>query len=370
MAVAASDAVFVAADEHGELAVGLEADDAVEDLDTGVFHAARPADVGGLVEAGHELDDQRGFLGGAGLGERREDGRVVAGAVEGLLHGDDGRIFSALLNEVDDGVVGVVGVVEQDIVLAQLFEDGGGLAAEHEWFGREGWELEVGAADIFVEEHEAGEIDGAFAAKDLVFVEFEVDAQALDDFGMGAGFDFEADGVAFAAVVELDADGFKQRARFFFFEVEVGVAGDAEAGVGEHLVAAIHAGEVLGDEVLEEQVVVFAFSGGQADEAGQGAGYGDDAEDLGAGAAALGAEQERHAESLVEDAGKGMGGVDGDGREERIDFALEVIFGEGAGFVVEFIPLEQADALLARARGAGAGSSTCIGRRQRSEFRR
>ena len=65
MAVAAGDAVFVAAHEQGQLAVGLEADDAVEDLHAGVFHAARPADVGGFVEAGHELDDQRGFLGGA-----------------------------------------------------------------------------------------------------------------------------------------------------------------------------------------------------------------------------------------------------------------------------------------------------------------
>ena len=102
----------------------------------------------------------------------------------------------------------------------------------------------------------AGEVDGAVAAEDLVLFEFEVDAQALDDFGIGAGFDFEAHGVAFAAVVQLDADGFKQRARFFFFEVEVGVAGDAEGGAGEHLVAAVHAGEVLRDEVLEQQVVV------------------------------------------------------------------------------------------------------------------
>ena len=70
VAVAAGDAVFVAADEQGELAVGLEADDAVEDLDAGVFHAARPADVGGLVEARHELDDEGGFLGGGGLNER------------------------------------------------------------------------------------------------------------------------------------------------------------------------------------------------------------------------------------------------------------------------------------------------------------
>ena len=130
VAVAAGDAVFVAADQHGQLAVGLEADDAVKDLHAGVFHAARPADVRGFVEAGHQLDDQRGFLGGGGFDQRLEDGRVVAGAVEGLLHADDGGVFGALLDEVDDRVVGVVGVMEQDVVLAQLVEDVGGLAAE------------------------------------------------------------------------------------------------------------------------------------------------------------------------------------------------------------------------------------------------
>ena len=39
VAVAADHAVFVAADQQGQLAVGLEADDAVEDLYAGVFEA-------------------------------------------------------------------------------------------------------------------------------------------------------------------------------------------------------------------------------------------------------------------------------------------------------------------------------------------
>ena len=126
-------------------------------------------------------------------------------------------------------------MVEQDVVLAQLVEDVGGLAAQVQRLGGEGRELQVGRAHVAVEEHEAREIDGAIAAEDLVLVEFEVDAQAFDDFGIGAGFNFEADGVAFAAVVQLDADGFEQRARFFFFEVEVGVAGDAKGGASRAL---------------------------------------------------------------------------------------------------------------------------------------
>jgi len=90
------------------------------------------------------------------------------------------------------------------------------------------------------------------------------------------------------------------------------------------------------------------FRGGEADKTGQGAGHGDDAEHLWAGAAALGAKQQSEAERLVEDAGKGVGGVNGDGGEERVDVALEVALGEGAGLFAEFFPLEEADVLLAQ----------------------
>src|ERR1019366_10064520 len=70
MAVAACLSVLVAANQQSELAMGLESNNAVKDLDTGVFHAARPADVGGLVEAGHEFHNERGFFGGRGLDKR------------------------------------------------------------------------------------------------------------------------------------------------------------------------------------------------------------------------------------------------------------------------------------------------------------
>ena len=60
------------------------------------------------------------------------------------------------------------------------------------------------------------------------------------------------------------------------------------------------------------------------------------------------AQQQGQAESLVQYARKGMRRIDGDGGQQRIDFALEVVLGKGAGFVVELVPLQQADALLAQ----------------------
>ena len=95
----------------------------MEDLHARVFHAARPADVRSLVEARHQLHHQRGFLVGAGLGQRLKHGRVVAGAVERLLHGHHGRILRALLDKVDHRIVRIVGVVEQNVAMAQLVEN-------------------------------------------------------------------------------------------------------------------------------------------------------------------------------------------------------------------------------------------------------
>jgi hypothetical protein len=147
-------------------------------------------------------------------------------------------------------------MVEQHVVLAQLVEDVGGFAAQLEGPGREGRELQVGPLHIAIEEHQPREVHRAVAAEDLILVQLEVDAQTLDDLRIGAGLDLQAHGVALAAVVQLDANGLQQRARFFLLEIEVGVAGDAEGGAGQHLIAAVHAGQVLRDQVLQQQVVM------------------------------------------------------------------------------------------------------------------
>ena len=228
MAVAAGHAVLVAAHQHGQLAMRLQAHHAVKDLHAGVFHAARPANIRGLVEARHQLHHHRRFLGGAGLGQRLEHRRIVAGAVERLLHRHHGRILRALLDEVDHRIVGIVGMVQQNVAMAQLVEDSGRLAAQQQRLGREGLELQIRPLHVAVKEHQARKIHRAFAAKDLVLVELEVHAQPLHNLRVGAGFDLQPHRVALAAVVQLHADGFQQRPRFFLLEVEVGIARHAE----------------------------------------------------------------------------------------------------------------------------------------------
>ena len=54
----------------------LEADDAVEDLHAGIFQSARPADVGGFVEAGLQLDHRRDFFAGGRIDESVDDAAI------------------------------------------------------------------------------------------------------------------------------------------------------------------------------------------------------------------------------------------------------------------------------------------------------
>ncbi len=161
--------------------------------------------------------------------------------------------------------------------------------------------------------------------------------QAVDDFVRGGGVDFESNGVAFAAVVQLFANAFEDAARLLFLHVEIAVAGDAKGCFAEHFVSAIHLVDLGLDELVEEDERGFGFAraDGQADKARQASGDGDDAEDGGwpgsHGAAPLVAEEQGEAKGLVEDTGKGMGGIDGDRGKKGVDFVLVELFGVSAG---------------------------------------
>ena len=91
----------LAADHQRKLGVGLQLDEAVDDLHAGAFEIARPADVGLLVEARLEFD-HRGdrFAGFGGLRERLHDRRIRRGAVERLFDRDDVRIARRLMQEI------------------------------------------------------------------------------------------------------------------------------------------------------------------------------------------------------------------------------------------------------------------------------
>ena len=120
----AADAVVLAADDQRGLAVGLEADHAVDDVDAGLLERPGLDDVVLLVEPGLELDQGGDLLAVLGGARQGVDDRVgVGGPVERLLDRQDLRVFGRLLDELDDRAERLVGVVDQDVLLADRGED-------------------------------------------------------------------------------------------------------------------------------------------------------------------------------------------------------------------------------------------------------
>ena len=99
----ATQTVRLVADHQGQLAVRLQPDDAVDDVAAVLLQPARPGDVGLLVEAGLDLDQDEHLLAGLGRVDQGVDDRGVAGrAVERLLDGQHLRVVGGLLEEALD----------------------------------------------------------------------------------------------------------------------------------------------------------------------------------------------------------------------------------------------------------------------------
>ena len=102
----------LAADHHTGFAMGLESNDAINDMDALVFKLAGPFDVVGFIEAGFEFNEDGDlFPVAGGFDEGLHDGRIAGGAVKGLLDGKDGGIVGRLTDEIDERLKAVVGLM-------------------------------------------------------------------------------------------------------------------------------------------------------------------------------------------------------------------------------------------------------------------
>ena len=116
-------------------------------MDAGLLHLAGPSDVIGLIEAGFQLDEDGYLFFVAGGGDEGvEEGGVPAGPIEGHLDREDLRIDGSLFEKRDDGLKTFVGMMQENIVLADCLKAApGGLKRGWEGGGEEGI-VEVGEA--------------------------------------------------------------------------------------------------------------------------------------------------------------------------------------------------------------------------------
>ena len=94
-----------------------------------MLELTRPGDVGLFVEARLDLDDRQHLLAGlCCIDQGVHDGGVTAGAIEGLLDGQDLRVRCCLLDKcLNRCREGVVRVLEEDVLDSDRGQDVAGL---------------------------------------------------------------------------------------------------------------------------------------------------------------------------------------------------------------------------------------------------
>jgi hypothetical protein len=220
--------------------VGLVADDAINDVGADLLELGCPADVGFFVETGHELDDDGDFLAVLGGADQRfHEDRVGAGAVHRHLDGDHGGVGGRLAQEFDDRGERLVGVVEQDVGLADGVENIDAFADDLGQARHEGAEFHVRAIDPVRHLHQANQVHRAIDAVKVGGLEFKLGEQEFGHRLRAVVGDFETHGVAEVALRQFALQLGAQVGDFFLVDEEVGIARGAELVAAEHG----HAGE-------------------------------------------------------------------------------------------------------------------------------
>ncbi len=186
---------------------------------------------------------------------------MLVGAVQRLFDGKYPRVLGRRFDERNHGIVGIEGVVQQNIVAAEFLEQILRLGGEPKFARDKSFELEIGMRRLLVNIEQAREIHRTVDGKNLPGLQFEVGAQAFDDFGISIGFDLQAHGIAFPPVMQLSTYGFQQVARFLLRQIKIAIAGDAECGRRYDVVAVIHARRVERDQIGQKDEIVRSLRG-------------------------------------------------------------------------------------------------------------
>ncbi|MNK86641.1 hypothetical protein D3C87_1065580 [compost metagenome] len=239
---------FFAADDERHLGMGFQSHDAVHDLCARLFQLVGPVDIGFFVETRHQFHDDGHFLAHLRRRDQRlHQVRVHARAVDRLLDGDDGRIVGGAADEVDHRLERLVGMVQQDVVLAQRGKDvvADGFVGKA---GEERREAQLWLLDVVDHFRQAHQIDGAVDTVQPALIQAELVEQELRQFWRAIARHFQAYGSAELAAHQLAFQGLAQILDFILVHPQVAVARDAELRIGNHFAPGEQVGNVCMDD--------------------------------------------------------------------------------------------------------------------------
>src|SRR5262249_37542886 len=138
---------------------------------------------------------------------------------------------------------------------------------------------------------------------------------------------FEPNGPTFAALRHLRVNGFQQVASFFFLQIQVAIARDAEGSGRKNFIAPVKLPRVIGDDFLQWNIVNRAEFRGDAEKPWQGARNRQHAK-VGFTVSAFAPQKKGDAQSFVQNVRKRVRRIYGNGREHGLDAAVVEFLGE------------------------------------------
>ena len=225
-------------------------------------------------------------------------------------------------------------------------------------------------ADASVDFHKESQVDGAVDGEDIGRRDIHLFRQEGKEPLVGTFFDLQADGLAALPLLQFVLDLLEQVFHFVLVHAQVCVAHDP-VGIGaDHIVVEEELCHVGPDDFLQQDdpdLPFFAFR--KEDHSGQDAGHLDGGifiglllglffllfllfpvEDAGAGVDLPG-QKGADVQTLVADQRERPGGVDGHGRQDRIDIALEIPVRIGPFVLGQFLKASQdIDLIVPKAR--------------------
>ena len=248
--------------DQRDLAVGLEPNEAVDDMGAGLLELAGPDDVRLLVEAGLDLDEHHDLLAALGGPDQVPDDRRVAGRpVEGHLDRQDLGILDGLADEpLDRCREALVRVMDEQVAGPDDREDVGRLVLVRR---DEAWRrdrrprraLQVRPIELG-DRPEARQVEHAPDLVAVVLAEADAPQQDLAGRRWHRPLDLEADGLAESPPAKLLLDRHEEIVGLVLLEREVGVARHPEQVVLEDIHPREQHVEVRLDDLVDQDEVI------------------------------------------------------------------------------------------------------------------
>ena len=274
-----------------------------------LLELARPLDVVGLVKPGaqsHHGGDLLALVDRVHQGA--DDALIAAGAVQRHLEGEHLAVLGGVFQKFHDAVEILVGMVQQDVPLA----DGGEqiLLAPETRGGRrhKGRVAQLRRMVALVQGHQPRGVERAVNEIQILLVQPEGFEQRVAEILGALVVNFQAHRVALAAVVQLGLHRLEQIPRFLLVNIQLAVAGDAEGPVADDFGAGEQVGEKMADQLAEKDVIAGRAGAGQRKEARQDGRTLDDGHVLEGLPALLEFQPHHQVQGFVEELGKGCAG--------------------------------------------------------------